>query len=87
LRAVAERDLAADRETELLVFGHSHVATLERMPSGGVYANAGNWMDDTTFLRIEPGVVELRRWTGSGDGERIGVQPREGGSATVTSAR
>jgi UDP-2,3-diacylglucosamine hydrolase len=84
LRAVAEHDLAADRRLELLVFGHSHVATLERMSSGGVYANAGNWMDDTTFLRIEPGMVELRRWNGTSDGECLGVQRREGSSAAVT---
>ena len=44
LRAVAETTLAADPALELLVYGHSHVSALERMPSGNVYANAGSWL-------------------------------------------
>ena len=68
LRAVAERRLAAEATTELLVFGHSHVAALERMPTGGVYANAGSWLDAPTFLRVTPEHVELRRWDGSAEG-------------------
>ena len=68
LRDVAMRDLAAAPDTDLLVFGHSHVAALERAPGGGVYANAGNWMDDTTYLRIDTDALELRRWApGGGD--------------------
>lgn len=65
LRRVAEQRLADDRSTELLIFGHSHVPALERMPSGGVYANAGSWLETPTFLRITPERVELRRWDGA----------------------
>ena len=50
LRAVAEGALAADPGLELLIYGHSHVAALERMPSGNVYANAGSWLDAPTYL-------------------------------------
>ena len=42
----------ANRSLELIVFGHSHVATLERLPSGTIYANPGSWLDAPTFLQI-----------------------------------
>jgi UDP-2,3-diacylglucosamine hydrolase len=76
LRAVAERRLAADRSIELLVFGHSHVPALERMASGGVYANAGSWLDAPTFLRVTPERVELRRFDGSADGVALDAVDR-----------
>jgi UDP-2,3-diacylglucosamine hydrolase len=62
LRAVAEAQLARPSAPELLVFAHSHVATLERGPRRSVYANAGSWLADTTYLRVTPARVELRRW-------------------------
>ncbi|HEX6058960.1 MAG TPA: UDP-2,3-diacylglucosamine diphosphatase [Gemmatimonadaceae bacterium] len=71
LRRVAHDALAADPSLELVIYGHSHVAALERAPSGGVYANAGSWLDAPTFLRLTPERVELRRWTGSAEGERL----------------
>ena len=76
LRAVAEQRLAADRSTELMVFGHSHVAALERMASGGVYANAGSWLDAPTYLRVVPERIELRRWDGSAEGMALHVIDR-----------
>ena len=68
LRAVAERTLAAERSLELLVFGHSHVSALERMPTGNVYANAGSWLDAPTFLLVTPSRIALREWRGSTEG-------------------
>jgi UDP-2,3-diacylglucosamine hydrolase len=67
LRAVAESTLMADPSLELLVFGHSHVAALERMPNGNVYANAGSWLDAPTFLAITPDRIGLRQWNGSAE--------------------
>ena len=64
LRAVGLEQLRSDPSLDLLVFGHSHVAALERVPTGAVYANAGSWLDSPTFLKITPEAVELRRWTG-----------------------
>jgi len=64
LRAVALQQLQDDPSLELMVFGHSHVAALERTAGGGVYANAGSWLDSPTFLKITPEAVELRRWDG-----------------------
>ena len=44
----------ANRDRSIsIVFGHSHVATLERLPSGAVYANAGSWLDAPTFLAVD----------------------------------
>lgn len=60
LRAIAIRELEADPSIDLLVYGHSHVAALERVPSRGVFANAGSWLDAPTFLRITDDAVELR---------------------------
>jgi UDP-2,3-diacylglucosamine hydrolase len=68
LRAVAERALANDPSLELLVYGHSHVSALERMPSGNVYANAGSWLDAPTYLAVTPERIALREWLGSAEG-------------------
>lgn len=68
LRAVALKTLDARPELDAVVFGHSHVATLERTERGGVFANAGPWMDSPTFLTIDAGTIALRRWDGSAEG-------------------
>lgn len=61
LREIAMRELEANRELELLIYGHSHVAALQQSPAGGVFANAGSWLDAPTFLKITPEMIELRR--------------------------
>lgn len=76
LRRVAVARLAADPATELLIYGHSHVAALERMPSGNVYANAGSWLNRSTFLLVTPGSIRLREWTGSAEGADVHVLDR-----------
>ncbi len=68
LRAVAAARLAAEPLLELYVLAHSHVAALERMPSGNVYGNAGSWLDAPTFLRITEKHVALGQWDGSTEG-------------------
>ena len=68
LRRVATAALEADPGLDLLIYGHSHVATLEKTARGGIYANAGSWLDAPTFLRIDDDRVELRRWDGSAEG-------------------
>jgi len=71
LRAVAHEYLAAHRETELVAFGHSHVATLERASSGGVYGNPGAWARRPAYLVMRPERIELRAWTGSSEGDLL----------------
>lgn len=63
LRHVADQRLSAADAPALMVLGHSHVSTLERL-HGRVFANPGAFMDAPRFLRIVPGRVELCRWTG-----------------------
>jgi UDP-2,3-diacylglucosamine hydrolase len=75
LRRVGLRDLDADREIDLLVLGHSHVAALAAATEGGIYANAGTWLGDSTFLRVDDGHVELRRWKGDRS-DRIATMSR-----------
>lgn len=71
LRHIAAQRLQADQGTELLIFGHTHVADLRRFGTG-VYANAGSWLDQPTFLRITPQRVELQRWSEeSGEGVNV----------------
>lgn len=72
LRSVAFAELKADRSLELLVYGHSHVPALERAPGGGVFANAGSWLDAPTYLRITPEKIELLEWAAdSAEGNRL----------------
>ena len=72
LQRVAFELLDAPSGPELVVFGHSHVAALARAPGGGVYANAGSWLDSPTYLRVTAERVELRRLRDSaGEGELL----------------
>ena len=71
LRNVAAGLLETDPSLELVVYGHSHLAALERMPSGGVYANAGSWLDAPTYLVITPERIALRSWDGSAEGANL----------------
>ena len=68
LRTVAAGVLARDPALELVLYGHSHQAALERMPSGNVYANAGSWLDAPTYLVATPERLSLRSWDGSTEG-------------------
>jgi UDP-2,3-diacylglucosamine pyrophosphatase LpxH len=83
LRAVAQSTLAADPALELLVFGHSHVSALERMPSGNVYANAGSWLDAPTFLVVTPERIALRSWLGSTESPDLNALDRRAEKATT----
>ena len=67
LRDAALRASHADPALDLVVFGHSHVATLERLPDGTAYANPGSWLDAPTFLRITADRISLRQWDGSAE--------------------
>jgi UDP-2,3-diacylglucosamine hydrolase len=70
LRDLAAAALAREKNLDLLIYGHSHVAALERI-NGGVFANAGSWLDGPTYLVITPERVELREADGSAEGKRL----------------
>jgi hypothetical protein len=69
-------ELGARPDLELLIYGHSHVAALERAPGGGVYANAGSWMSRPTYLRVDERRVALLTWDGSAEGECLDALDR-----------
>lgn len=71
LREVALRTLTAHPELDLLIYGHSHFPALERMATGQVYANAGSWLDEPTYLLVTPERIELNRWDGSTEGTHL----------------
>ena len=85
LRQVAHRQLVAMPGVDLLIFGHSHVPLLERAEAG-VYANAGTWMDDTTYLTIREDVVRLHRWSAE-DPDREVVAVHRATPVSATSGR
>ena len=70
LRKHAAVTLDREKNVDLLIYGHSHVAALERI-NGGVFANAGSWLEAPTYLVITPERVELREADGSAEGNRL----------------
>ena len=76
LRTVAMNRLAADPSVDLLIFGHSHVAALERAPQGSVYANAGSWLSKPTYLRVDERRIALMTWSGSAESECLDALDR-----------
>jgi UDP-2,3-diacylglucosamine hydrolase len=76
LRAVALSILEARRDLDLVIYGHSHVASLHRAPAGGVYANAGSWLNAPTYLVVTPTAISLREWDGSAEGANLDVLER-----------
>src|SRR5262249_35911709 len=79
------RTLVADPRLELLVFAHSHVATIERMKGGGIYANAGAWISGPkepgpTFLMVTPEKISLNAWLTSGHVQRLNALDRVSGT-------
>jgi UDP-2,3-diacylglucosamine hydrolase len=71
LRAVATSVLAGTPGLKLVVYGHSHMAALERLPGGAVYANSGAWVTEPTYVLVNPDRVSLRRWDGSPEGVEL----------------
>jgi UDP-2,3-diacylglucosamine hydrolase len=71
LRDAAARALGAG-SLDLLIYGHSHVAELRRVGSA-VYANAGSWLDQPTYLRIVPERIDLLRWDERASGESVNL--------------
>ncbi len=71
LRDHAAERLNSETDLDLLIYGHSHVAALERVSRGGVFANAGSWLEAPTYLVITGESVTLMRDDGSAEGDRL----------------
>jgi len=76
LRAIGHARLAAQPDLDLIVLGHSHVSSLERVGSNQVFANAGSWLDAPTYLEITDESIALLRWTGSAERDSLHVIDR-----------
>jgi UDP-2,3-diacylglucosamine hydrolase len=76
LRQVGLRTLRANTALDLVVYGHSHVPALERVETGGIYANPGAWLSEPTFLIIDDTTIRRQRWTGSAEGDRLDALDR-----------
>ena len=76
LERVAMERLATDPGVDLVAFGHTHVRRLVRASGGGVYVNPGGWDQGGAFVRVLDDRVELRVWTGSGEGECLDALER-----------
>lgn len=83
LQSVAFERLAADPSLQLIVFGHSHVPALVAAPTGGVYANAGSWLDEPTYLRITAERIELRRLITEPSGRTSSISKPAGTSSPL----
>jgi len=76
LRAIGHARLESEPELDVAVYGHSHVAALERVGARQVFANAGSWLDAPTYIEITDSSIELLRWNGSTERESLHVIDR-----------
>jgi UDP-2,3-diacylglucosamine hydrolase len=71
LRSIGHARLAAEPDLDVVVFGHSHVAALDRVGARQVFANAGSWLDAPTYIEFTDSRIELLRWTGSAERDSL----------------
>ena len=48
-------------ETDVVILGHSHIPKIERYENG-IYANAGDWINNYSYLTIINGKIELHNY-------------------------
>ena len=54
-------EIVLERGFDAVIFGHTHHSD-DATVRGGRVVNSGNWMHDSTFVRIDHGEVTLARW-------------------------
>jgi UDP-2,3-diacylglucosamine hydrolase len=47
---------------DIVILGHSHLPKLEKMPQG-IYANAGDWIVNNSYLQMIDGKISLKKYT------------------------
>lgn len=45
-------------ETDIVILGHSHLPKIEKYKNG-IYANAGDWINNNSYLKMTNGKIEL----------------------------
>jgi UDP-2,3-diacylglucosamine hydrolase len=76
LRAIGLTRLASEPDLNVVVYGHSHVAALERVGDNQVFANAGSWLDAPTYIEITDSSIALLKWNGSAERDSLHVIDR-----------
>ena len=76
LRDAAFARMAQPGGPTLVVYGHSHVAGIDRAPHGGVYANPGAWAEAPRWLEVTATRVALRERAASGEVHDLDVAER-----------
>jgi UDP-2,3-diacylglucosamine pyrophosphatase LpxH len=46
-------------EVDLVILGHSHLPKIEKYENG-IYANAGDWINNYSYLKMINGKIELK---------------------------
>ena len=54
-------EMLLQRGFDAVLFGHTHNPEEVQMPSG-VYVNTGNWLRGHSYVDIDHGKIELKRW-------------------------
>ncbi|MCF7920137.1 MAG: UDP-2,3-diacylglucosamine diphosphatase [Candidatus Cloacimonetes bacterium] len=60
LRTAAE-NLITKNNYDYVIFGHSHIPTLEKC-TNGIYANSGDWISHSTYLVFEHGELTINEY-------------------------
>lgn len=81
LRDAAFARMAMPGGPTLVVYGHSHVAGIDRAPNGGVYANPGAWAEAPRWLEVTATRVVLRERAASGEVHDLDAAERPGEEA------
>ena len=76
LRSIALARLESESSLDVVVYGHSHVAALERVGRSQIFANAGSWLDAPTYIEITESKIALLRWNGSAESDSLDVIDR-----------
>jgi UDP-2,3-diacylglucosamine hydrolase len=64
----ARARLSEDAALAWVVCGHAHAPRLVEVEDGRWYINAGDWVTNDSYVRIEAGTPRLFRWTEAGTG-------------------
>ncbi|MDP8201475.1 MAG: UDP-2,3-diacylglucosamine diphosphatase [Candidatus Tenebribacter burtonii] len=54
------------KETDLVILGHSHIPKIERYDNG-IYANAGDWINNDSYLTMKNGKIKLHKYKKESD--------------------
>ena len=54
-------EMLLERGFDTVIFGHTHNALQVELPHGQ-YVNSGNWLRGSSYVEIDNGKVELKRW-------------------------